>query len=251
MASLRDIGNGIVLMERLSGQVPSTTVSQSENGRHMILKVTYIRLQKNKIVNMKKIIVLSFITLDGIMQAPGGPTEDTSGGFAYGGWTVPYFDEFIGNEMVKQMSSSFDLLLGRKTFEIFASYWPNHEAEWPGINKMTKYVASNTLTEHEWENSVFLKGDAAEEIKKLKEQDGPDLQVHGSGNLIQTLLKHDLVDELWLKIFPVTLGSGKRLFDTGTIPAAFTLVESKSSPSGVIIASYKRAGEVKTGSFGS
>jgi dihydrofolate reductase len=198
---------------------------------------------------MRKIIVLSFITLDGIMQAPGGPKEDTSGGFKYGGWTVPYFDDFLGQAMSEQMGKPFDLLLGRKTFEIFASYWPQHEADWPGINDVTKYVASTTLAEHEWKNSVFLKDDIVEEIKKLKEQDGPDIQVYGSGNLIQTLLEHDLVDELWLKIFPVTLGNGKRLFDKGTIPAAFTLEESKASPSGVIIANFKRAGEVKTGSF--
>jgi dihydrofolate reductase len=196
---------------------------------------------------MRKIIVLSFITLDGIMQAPGGPEEDTSGGFKYGGWTVPYFDDFLGKIMGEQMSKPFDLLLGRKTFEIFASYWPQHEDEWPGINDATKYVVSNTLTTHEWQKSVFLK--SVDEIKKLKHQDGPDLQVHGSGNLIQTLMEHDLVDEFWLKIFPVTLGMGKRLFDKGTIPASYTLVESKSSPSGVIIATFKRAGEVKTGSF--
>ena len=195
---------------------------------------------------MRKIIVLSFITLDGVMQAPGGPEEDTSGNFKYGGLAVPYFDDFLGQVMTEQMSRPFDLLLGRKTFEIFASYWPHHESP---INEATKYVASNTLTKHEWNKSVFLKGDVAEEIKKLKQQDGPEYQVHGSGNLIQTLLKHDLVDEFWLKIFPVTLGMGKRLFDKGTIPGSYTLVESKSSPSGVIIASFKRAGEVKTGSF--
>ncbi len=183
------------------------------------------------------------------MQAPGGPEEDPSGGFQYGGWTVPYFDDVLGKIMGEQMSKPFDLLLGRKTFEIFASYWPHHEDEWPGINDATKYVVSNTLTTHEWQKSVFLKGNVVDEIKKLKHQDGPDLQVHGSGNLIQTLLQHDLVDELWLKIFPITLGVGKRLFAEGTIPAAFTLTESKTSPSGVIIASYKRAGEVKTGSF--
>jgi dihydrofolate reductase len=198
---------------------------------------------------MRKLIVLSFITLDGVMQAPGGPEEDPSGGFKYGGWTVPYFDEFLGKIMGEQMSKPFNLLLGRKTFEIFASYWPHHEDEWPGINDATKYVVSNTLTTHEWQKSVFLKGNVVDEIKKLKQQDGPDLQVHGSGKLIQTLLQHDLVDELWLKIFPITLGVGKRLFAEGTIPAAFTLTESKTSPSGVIIASYKRAGEVKTGSF--
>ena len=198
---------------------------------------------------MRRIIVLSFITLDGVMQGPGGPTEDTSGSFTLGGWTVPYFDEFGGKVMAEQMSKPFDLLLGRKTFEIFASYWPYHLEEGAGINAATKYVASNTLTTHAWGKSVFFKGNVADEIKKLKGQDGPDLQVHGSGNLIQTLLQQDLVDEFWLKIFPVTLGMGKRLFDSGTIPAAFTLVESQTSPTGVIIANFKRAGEVKTGSF--
>jgi dihydrofolate reductase len=151
--------------------------------------------------------------------------------------------------MSEQMSEPFDLLLGRKTFEIFASYWPHHQEEGAGINQATKYVASNTLTTHEWSKSVFLKGNVADKIKKLKQQDGPDLQVHGSSNLIQTLLKHDLIDELWLKIFPVTLGMGKRLFDQGTIPASFALVDSSTSPSGVIVANFKRAGEVKTGSF--
>jgi dihydrofolate reductase len=202
-----------------------------------------------KIVFMRKIIVLSFITLDGVMQAPGGPTEDTSGNFTYGGWTVPYFDDFLGSVMAEQMGQPFDLLLGRKTFEIFASYWPQHQEEGAGINKATKYVASNTLTRHEWNKSVFLKGNVADEIKKLKQQDGPDLQVHGSANLIQTLLEHDLIDEFWLKIFPVALGMGKRLFDKGTIPASFILADSKASPSGVIMAEFKRAGEVKTGSF--
>ena len=201
-----------------------------------------------KIVPMRKIIVLTFITLDGVMQGPGGPTEDTSGNFTHGGWTVPYFDDFLGQTMTEQMDKPFDLLLGRKTFEIFASYWPNQEGE-NEINEATKYVASRTLTSHEWGKSVFLNGDVVEEIKKLKQQDGPELQVHGSSNLIQTLLEHDLVDEFLLKIFPVTLGMGKRLFDKGTIPASFTLVESKSSPNGVIIATFKRAGEVKTGSF--
>ena len=198
---------------------------------------------------MRKIIVLTFITLDGVMQAPGGPGEDDSGGFKYGGWTVPYFDEFLGKIMTQQMGKPFDLLLGRKTFEIFASYWPQHEDEGPGINNATKYVASNTLTKHEWKKSVFLKGNIAEEIQKLKQQNGPDLQVHGSGKLIQTLMQHDLVDEFWLKIFPVTIGMGKRLFDDGTIPASYTVVESKTSPTGVIIANLKRVGEVKTGSF--
>ena len=198
---------------------------------------------------MRKIIVLTFLTLDGVMQGPGGPTEDTSGDFTHGGWTVPYFDEFLGQVMSEQMGKPFDLLLGRKTFEIFASYWPHHPEEGPEINRATKYVASNTLMSHEWSKSVFLRGDVADEIKKLKGEGGPDLQVHGSSQLIQTLMEHDLVDEFWLKIFPVTLGIGKRLFAQGTIPAAYTLVDSKTSPSGVIVATFKRAGEVRTGSF--
>jgi len=196
---------------------------------------------------MRKIIVLSFITLDGVMQAPGGPEEDASGGFKYGGWTAPYFDEAAGKIMGKQMQPA-DLLLGRKTFEIFAGYWPEHAAEWPGINKAAKYVLSNTMEKADWQNSVFLK--SVEDIKKLKAADGPDLQVHGSGQLIQLLLKHDLVDELWLKTFPLTLGAGKRLFADGTIPAAFTLIESTVTPGGVIFANYKRAGAVKTGTIG-
>jgi dihydrofolate reductase len=197
--------------------------------------------------SMRKIVVLTFVTLDGVMQGPGGPTEDTSGGFAHGGWTVPYFDEALGETMGEQMGRPFDLLLGRKTFDIFASYWPQ-QSENP-FEEVTKYVVSNTLTEHSWQKSVFLAGDVVEKIRALKQETGPDLQVHGSGLLIQTLLKHDLVDQLWLKIFPVTVGAGKRLFGEGVIPAAFTLSETKVSPSGVIIASYKRAGELKTGSF--
>lgn len=198
---------------------------------------------------MRNIIVLTFVTLDGVMQGPGGPQEDTSGHFTYGGWTVPYFDDFGGKVMAEQMSGPADLLLGRKTYEIFAGHWPQHEDEWPGINSRTKYVASNTLTSSTWSNTVFLNGKVAEKVKGLKQQDGPDLQVHGSSHLIQTLLENDLVDEFWLKIFPVTLGTGKRLFDKGTIPASFTLVESKTSPVGVIFASFKRAGDLKTGSF--
>jgi dihydrofolate reductase len=151
--------------------------------------------------------------------------------------------------MTEQMSRPFDLLLGRKTFEVFAAYWPYHQEEGAGINKAIKYVASNTLTKHEWSRSVFLSGDVVTEINKLKQQDGPELQVHGSSNLIQTLLEHDLVDEFWLKIFPVTLGVGKRLFGEGTIPAAYILVESNTLPSGVFVANFKRSGEVKTGSF--
>lgn len=199
--------------------------------------------------SMRKIIILTFVSLDGIMQAPGGPTEDTDGDFTLGGWTVPYFDEQLGQIMTEQMSPPFDLLLGRKTFEIFASYWPLHPEEGAQINAATKYVASNILSGHAWQKTVILSGDVSGEIRKLKEQDGPDLQVHGSSMLIQTLLKHDLADEFWLKIFPVTLGTGKRLFGAGAPPAAFKLVDSKTTPSGVIVASFKRSGEVKTDSF--
>jgi len=198
---------------------------------------------------MRKIIVLTFLSLDGVMQAPGGPEEDTSGGFKYGGWTVPYSDEFSGKLMAEQMKQPFALLLGKKTYEIFAGYWPNHEDVWPGINTVTKYVVSDAAMKLEWSNSILLKDDVVEEIQKLKSQDGPNLHVYGSGNLIQTFLKHDLVDELWLKIYPVTLGTGKRLFAEGTIPAAFKLLNSTVTPQGVIFANYERAGEVETGSF--
>lgn len=200
---------------------------------------------------MRKIIVVSMVTLDGVIQAPGGPNEDTSGGFKFGGWTSPYVDEYFANVMAEEMSQAFDLLLGRKTFEIFASYWPEHAEEAPGpeINRATKYVVSLTRASDEWEKSVFISGNVVNEIRKLKEGDGPDLQVYGSGELIQTLLQYDLVDELWLRIFPVMLGVGKRLFDKGTNPAAYTLVQAKTSPSGVIFATLKRAGEVQTGSF--
>lgn len=198
---------------------------------------------------MRKIVILEFLTLDGVMQAPGGPEEDPSGDFKYGGWTVPYFDDFSGEVMGEQMKQPFDLLLGRKTYDIFASYWPQHEDNWPGVNDVTKYVISTTLTKPSWENSVIIKDNIVEELKKIKKAEGPDLQVYGSANLVQTLLKNDLVDELWLKIFPVTLGKGKRLFGEGTVPTAFKLTDSKVSPSGVIIANYKREGEVKTGSF--
>ncbi len=201
---------------------------------------------------MRKIVVLSFISLDGVMQAPGGPEEDTSGGFQYGGWTVPYFDEFSGNVMGEQMNMPFDLLLGRKTYDIFAGYWPKQDPAHPvaaPFNKATKYVVSASSPELAWENSVLVEGDVVAKLQELKQQDGSMLQVHGSGNLIQTLLQNDLVDELWLKIFPVTLGSGKRLFAEGTMPAAFELMESKISPRGVIFANYKKVGDVKTGSF--
>jgi len=195
---------------------------------------------------MRKIIVLSFITLDGVMQAPGGPDEDKSSGFEYGGWSAPYSDEVSGKAMQKQMAPT-DILLGRKTFEIFANYWPQHADYWPGINEVTKYVLSNTIDKSDWQNSVFLK--SVDDIKKIKHSEGGDLKVWGSGELTQLLLKHDLVDELWLKTYPLLLGKGKKLFDSGTIPAAFTLTESTVTPNGVIFANYKRAGEVKTGTI--
>ena len=196
---------------------------------------------------MRKIIVLSFITLDGVMQAPGGPDEDTSGGFGYGGWVAPYSDEVYSKVMQKQMQPT-DLLLGRKTFEIWAGYWPEHADYWPGINDVTKYVMSRTMKKSDWKNSVFLKNLA--DIEKIKNSVGSDIKVWGSGKLIQTLLKNDLADELWLKIHPLTLGKGKKLFDNGPIPAAFTLIESSVTTSGVLIANYKRAGKVKTGTIG-
>ena len=198
---------------------------------------------------MRKVIALEFMTLDGVIQAGGGPEEDTSGGFRYGGWQVPYSDEVLDGVMQKQLRMPFDLLLGRKTFDIWAPYWPQHADFWPGVMTATKYVASNTMTSHEWQPSVFLSGDIAEKVAELKQQQGPNLHVYGSANLLQTLFKHDLVDELWLKIYPITLGSGKRLFADGTIPAAFKVTESQVSPNGIIIVNYERAGAVKTGSY--
>lgn len=196
---------------------------------------------------MRKIIVISMITLDGVMQAPGGPEEDTSGGFKYGGWVAPYDDEVSGKVMEKLMKPA-ELLLGRKTFDIWADYWPEHADIWPGINDVTKYVLSTTMKKSDWKNSVFLESLA--HIEKLKNSNGSDIKVWGSGKLVQLLLKHDLVDELWLIIHPLLLGEGKKLFDNGALPAAFTLTESHVTSKGVIIANYKRAGEVETGTVG-
>lgn len=187
------------------------------------------------------------ITLDGVLQGPGAPEEDTSGGFKYGGWVASYGDE-VYDKIVQEQLKPADYLLGRKTFEIWETYWPLHGDFWPGINAGNKYVFSNTREKSDWRNSFFLKNLA--DIKKIKDSNGADLHVYGSGELIQLLLKNDLVDELWLKIHPLTLGQGKKLFDSGPIPAAFTLIESTVTPSGVIIANYKRAGEVKTGTVG-
>jgi len=205
--------------------------------------------------------VLSFITLDGVMQAPGGPEEDTTGDFKYGGWTVPYFDDFSGKVMAEQMKQPFSLLLGRKTFEMWANYWPEHGEFWPGINEGTKYVFSKSMKKSDpmvtgWKNSVVIKTLA--DIKKLKQMPagrkgskGAEIHVWGSSQLVQLLLKNDLVDELRLKIHPLILGKGKKLFGNGAVPTAFTLTENIVTSTGVIIATYQRAGKVKTGTVGS
>lgn len=202
---------------------------------------------------MRKIVVLSFVSLDGVIQAPGRPEEDMSGGFKYGGWTVPYFDEFASNMMSEQMSMPFDLLLGRKTYDLFKGYWPKQDPANPiaaAFNKAIKYVVSGSDPNIGWEKSVLFNESVEAKLKELKQQDGPMLQVHGSANMIQTLLRNDLVDEFWLKIFPVTLVNGKRLFADGALPTAYELMEYKVSPKGVIFANYKKAGEVQTGTIG-
>ena len=196
---------------------------------------------------MRKIIVLSMISLDGVMQAPGGPGEDPSDGFKYGGWVAPYDDKVSGKLMQRLMKPS-DLLLGRTTFEIWENYWPQHADYWPGINDVTKYVFSTTRNHSDWNASVFL--NSLSDLEKLKASEGSDMQVWGSSKLIQLLLKNDWVDELWLMIHPLTLGQGKKLFQDGPIPAAFTLAESTVTTGGVIIANYKRAGKVETGTVG-
>ncbi len=198
---------------------------------------------------MRKVNVLEFVTLDGVIQAPGGPEEDASGSFAYGGWIRPHSDPVFSAAIRKQMNMPCDLLLGRRTFDLWAQFWPQHNDIWPAVNAATKYVASNSMTSHEWQPSVFLNGDVAEEITKLKQQEGADLHVYGSANLVQTLMKHDLVDAFWLKIFPITLGAGKRLFADGAIPAAFRVTESAVTSKGVIIVNYERSGAVLTASL--
>lgn len=194
---------------------------------------------------MRKIIVLEMITLDGIMQAPGGSDEDTSEGFKYGGWSASYGDEVGGKVVQKELAQPTDYLLGRKTFDIWSSFWPKHADFWPGINNGTKYVISKTEKKSDWKNTVFI--ESLEDIKKLKNSEGADIQVWGSSRLVQLLLKNDLVDELSLKIYPLTLGTGKKLIGDSSIPAAFKLTESLTTSTGVIIATYKRAGEVKIG----
>ena len=200
---------------------------------------------------MRRLVVSTFLTLDGVMQAPGGPGEDDSGGFTHGGWSVRYWDEHMGQVMGAAMSTPFDLVLGRRTYDIFAAYWPHapEEAGAKPLNDATKYVASRSRPTLEWAGSVLIEGDAAEGVAALKEGEGPELQVHGSGNLVQTLLRHHLVDEFRLWVFPVVLGSGKRLFADGTVPTGLSLVDSTVSTTGVVIGTYEPAGEVVTGSF--
>jgi dihydrofolate reductase len=195
---------------------------------------------------MRKLIVLEHLSLDGVIQGPGGPEEDTSGGFTHGGWIGPYSDEILGTALRKKMNQPFDLLLGRKTFDIWEPYWPQHADAWPGVNTATKYVASNTRTSSGWQPSVFVTGNLAEEVAMIKQQPGPDLNVWGSSSLIQTLIKHDLIDAFWLMLYPITLGSGKRWFAGGTMPMAFKVTESTVSPNGVIVANYERADSLKT-----
>jgi dihydrofolate reductase len=195
---------------------------------------------------MRQLIAIEFVTLDGVIQSPGGPEEDAGGGFPYGGWIAPYADPIQSAVIRRQMSLPFDLLLGRTTFEIWAPYWPQHPEVWPEVQTATKYIASNTLTSHAWGPSVFLSGDVAEKVARLKGDPGPDLHLYGSANLLQTLLAHGLVDALWLRIHPITLGRGKRLFEGGAIPTAFRVTESQVTPTGVILVSYERAGDVET-----
>ena len=201
---------------------------------------------------MRELVVTTFLTLDGVMQAPGGPGEDGSGGFQHGGWSVNYWDDRMGEVQGEFMSGPLDLVLGRTTYDIFAAFWPNapEEAGAKPLNDATKYVASRGRPKLEWSRSVLLEGDVAESVAALKREDGPQLQVHGSGNLIQTLMRHDLVDRYVLWAFPLVIGSGKRLFADGTIPAALKLVDSTVSTTGVVIGTYERAGEVVTGTFG-
>jgi dihydrofolate reductase len=199
---------------------------------------------------MRKLIVTTFLTLDGVMQAPGGPGEDVDSGFPYGGWSVNYFDDAMGQTMGEIMGKPFDLLLGRRTYDIFAAHWPHRTG--PGaepLNNATKFVASRGRPDLPWANSVLLEGDAATAVAALKQSDGPELQVHGSGDLLQTLLRHGLIDQFRLHIFPVVVGTGKRLFADGTVPASLTLTDHKISGTGIMITTYVPAGDLVTGSF--
>jgi dihydrofolate reductase len=199
---------------------------------------------------MRKLVINTFASLDGVMQAPGGPEEDPTGGFELGGWSVPFWDDRMGQAMTEFMGKPFDLILGRKTYEIFAAHWPHNDE--PGaaeLNRATKYVASRTLDRLDWENSTLLEGDVGEAVARLKEEDGPELQVHGSSDLIQTLVRRDLIDEFRVWIFPVVLGSGKRLFGAGVPPRTLKLVDSHVSSTGVVMGTYQPGGEVQPGSF--
>jgi dihydrofolate reductase len=200
---------------------------------------------------MRKLIVQTFLTLDGVMQAPGGPGEDDDGGFAHGGWSVNYWDEQMGQVMGEATSRPFAMVLGRRTYDIMAAYWPTAPEEAGGevFNTATKYVASRSRPTLEWSNSVLVEGDAADGLAALKQEDGPELQVHGSANLIQTLLAHNLVDQYRLWVFPLVLGSGKRLFADGTVPSGLRLVDSTVSTTGVMMCTYEPAGEVVPGTF--
>jgi dihydrofolate reductase len=199
---------------------------------------------------MRKLVVIAQMTLDGVVQAPGGPEEDPTGGFEPGGWAVGYFDDVLGEQVGEAMATPFDLLLGRKTYEIFAAHWPFDEGPIAErMNGATKHVASRTLASLDWGNSKLIEGDVATAVPKLKDQDGPELQVQGSSELVQSLLAHGLVDEFRLWVFPVIAGFGKRLFGGGATPGGLRLLSSAASPSGVIIARYELAGEIKKGSF--
>ena len=199
---------------------------------------------------MRELIVNAFLTLDGVMQAPGGPEEDRSGGFEHGGWSFGYWDEQMERTMGESMSKPFDLVLGRKTYEIFAAHWPHSDSPVAEVlNSATKHVASTTRRELEWENSKLIAGELPEGVRALKEEDGPELQVPGSANLIQTLLEHGLIDEFRLRTFPLLLGTGKRLFNGGTVPAGLELASSHVSSTGVIMATYRSGVEIKYGSF--
>ena len=201
---------------------------------------------------MRELLVTTFVTLDGVMQAPGGPGEDDSGGFSHGGWSVNYWDDLMGEVMNEATSKPFAMVLGRRTFDIMAAFWPTapEEAGAKTFNEATKYVASHAHPDLDaWSNSVLIEGDAADGIAKLKQEDGPELQVHGSANLIQTLIRNDLVDRYRLWVFPVVVGSGKRLFADGTVPSGLKLVDNRVSTTGVVIGTYEPAGEIVTGSF--
>jgi dihydrofolate reductase len=202
---------------------------------------------------MRPLVVTTFVTLDGVMQAPGGPGEDPSGGFSYEGWLVPFFDEAMGEQMNAWFTGAQDFLLGRTTYEIFYGAWPQMISDDPvsqGLNFKKKYVASRTLTSVEWETAELLQGDVADAVRTLKAEDGGELQVHGSAGLIQTLLREDLVDELRLVVFPVVLGEGKRLFGDGASPRTWRLTTSSTTPSGALMAAYQRVGDVQTGAVG-